>query len=151
MDIFGEEENLFGYKSNNFYINETNYVTLEAPEIYLETGQDPSLTTGDYEKYYVTGSWEAVDKAASYEIVLESPDSSVNNFGSITGTGLLFYTPNYVGNYRLKVKAQPNKFSNEDRNTRYNDSTFASEQIYVATVVEGLKFEAAQVGIITAF
>jgi len=94
-----QTENTYDYNVETT-IGDTTYTTLSAPQnLSLTTGAGTESTT-----FYISGSWDEVTDASSYEAILRYPSTSTVTTG-IAGTGVKFDNLVAVGNYALSVKA----------------------------------------------
>ena len=122
-----EAENTFGYNKNEFNVNEISYISLEAPTITLDV-LDYVL---DESPTIITGSWEPVENATGYYYYLELPNGQKSEVATTPVTNFS-YTPDLIGNYTIRAQSLADTFNNADYNKRYDDSSPASESIYVS-------------------
>ena len=106
-------------------VNEIQYCTLNAPDIYkLVTGiPDPVADT-----FSISGDWSEITEGTGYQMVLNFPNG-VQQVKSVTTTGEEFTNLTQVGVYNLCVNALGDKGG--DGKNAYFDSQYDCSGIFV--------------------
>ena len=122
-----EAENTFGYNKSDFFVNDINYVNLEAPTPTL----DIIDAVANESSTLITGAWEAVDYATGYYYYLDLPNGQRSS-ALLTQETSFSYSPRLIGNYTLRIQSLADVFNNADYNKRYDDSSASSVTIYAS-------------------